>query len=559
MSMLEAALWYHKQGFSVIPAKKDKKPFVKWTPYQEKAADEVQIREWWDKWPNANIGLVTGKVSGITVLDADSQAGKDSVEEFLSDSIMLPTVKTPNGWHFYFKHTPGLSNGVRVLNDCDIRTDRGYVVAPPSKNGAATSYVWIEGLHIKDNPPVVMPSMAKETIEQQCYSSNLKTNSLNVTNSLLYTSQNDRGQNGQTWTNVDILSQGSRDDTLFTLANHLVKGNMQIDKIRFFLSFFASHCDPPFPEKEIEIKIKSALDRANTRDINVAEIVREWVMSTRGHFLSTECRNMSMLSTRKELKAMSAVLARMVDEGIIERVGSKNGHFRKIEKELNLMDIYNVSSDYLDIKYPLDLHELFRTMPRNIIVIAGTPNVGKTAFMLNMVTMNMNKGMDIRYFTSEMGEFELSQRCKMFEPEIPLSFWKNVKFCDHSSGFGDKVDPNGLNIIDFLEIPDQFWLVGEKLKEIYDKLDKGVAVVALQKKYGQKLGRGAEFSLEKPRLYVTLESNPPEGNVAVIEKCKNHARGDINPNHMECVFNVIQGVKIRQQLNWSHPSPKGEK
>ena len=110
-----------------------------------------------------------------------------------------------------------------------------------------------------------------------------------------------------------------------------------------------------------------------------------------------------------------------------------------------------------------------------------------------------------------------------------------------------------MNIIDYLEIPDQFWLVGGKLKEIYDKLDNGIATIALQKKFGQKLGRGAEFGLEKPRLYVTLEANPPEGNIAEVVKCKNHARSDMNPNYMQCVFKVIQGVEIRQMSSWCHP------
>ena len=552
--MLTAALWYQKKGFSVIPAKKDKKPFIKWQDFQRTPATEVQVKEWWQQWPNANIALVTGEKSNLTVVDADSEAGKAAIEDMLSDTLSVPVVKTPRGYHYYFSYAKGVRNGVQVLTDCDIRSEGGYVIAPPSKNGQACGYTWMNS--INGNIPPKIPSFLLDTILNSNQNTP-ETSPITITNSLLYRDENDVDKSGQSWTSVDRLSQGSRDNTLFNLANHLVKGNMPIDKIRFFLGFFASHCNPPFPDSEIENKIKSAVERANRSDVNITEIVREFVLSTRGHFLSTDCQRMSTLSTRKELKAMSTALSRMVDEGLIERVGNKNGQFRRIEVELNEINIFDVKDNYLDIRYPLDIHELFRTMPKNIIVVAGTPNVGKTSFMLNMAALNMNRGMNIRYFTSEMGEMELANRCKMFEPDIPLSFWKNVKFCDCSSGFADKVDPDGINIIDYLELPNDFWSVGEKLAAIYEKLNKGIAVVALQKKFGQKLGRGAEFSLEKPRLYISLESCPPDGNTAEIVKCKNHAREDVNPNHMECHFNVIQGVKIRMIGRWCHPTVKG--
>lgn len=553
--MLKAALWYRNKGFSVIPAKKNKRPYVKWQDFQKSPPTEVQIREWWQEWPNANIAIITGMNSNLTVLDADSEDGKKAIEEFIPDTLSIPVVKTPKGWHYYFKYSDGIRNEVRFLTDCDIRSEGGYVIAPPSKNGASTRYIWLDNCSIDKNDPPEIPSFLLDLISNsnENYSNNIASTR---TNSLLYTSQIVDDKSEQVTTNDDKIPQGSRDSTLFTLANYLVRGGLQVNKIRFFLRFFASHCTPPFPENEIENKIKSALDRSKRRDVNVSEIVREYVLSSRGVFLSSECSQVSSLSSREEKKAMSKVLSRMVDEGIIERVGKRNGQFRLIDRTLNKIDIYNVSSEYLDIKYPLSIHELFKTMPKNIIVVAGTPNVGKTSFMLNFASLNMNKGMAIRYFTSEMGEMELANRCKMFEPEIPFSFWKDVDFCDHSSDFADKIDPDGLNIIDYLEMSSEFWLVGEKLGAIYEKLNKGIAVVALQKKFGQRYGRGAEFSLEKPRLYLSLDSNPPEGNIATIEKCKNHAREDVNPNHMECVFNVIQGVKIRMACNWAHPKLK---
>ena len=81
---LEAALRYANQGFSVIPVKKNKKPYVKWERYQTERAGERQIKKWWQQWPGANPAIVTGEISGVDVVDVDSEAGWAALNEFLS-------------------------------------------------------------------------------------------------------------------------------------------------------------------------------------------------------------------------------------------------------------------------------------------------------------------------------------------------------------------------------------------------------------------------------------------------------------------------------------------
>jgi len=66
-NILNAALNYSKKGFSVIPIKPDKTPYLKWEKYQREKAGPDLIREWWDKWPDANVGIVTGAISGLNV------------------------------------------------------------------------------------------------------------------------------------------------------------------------------------------------------------------------------------------------------------------------------------------------------------------------------------------------------------------------------------------------------------------------------------------------------------------------------------------------------------
>jgi hypothetical protein len=70
---LNAALQYAKFGFSVIPISPGQKnpPLIPFKEYQTRCATPEEIAEWWIKWPDANVGIITGKISDLTVVDLD--------------------------------------------------------------------------------------------------------------------------------------------------------------------------------------------------------------------------------------------------------------------------------------------------------------------------------------------------------------------------------------------------------------------------------------------------------------------------------------------------------
>jgi hypothetical protein len=140
-SVLEAALRYYMFGFSVIPVGRNKMPLVEWKHYQTERATTEQIKEWWEKYPEANIGIVTGKAFGIVVVDVEFGGRIDD----LPPTVIAKT--GGGGFHYYYKH-PGavVKNGVRVGNKDDkrdIRGDGGYVVAPPSVHASGNLYEWL--------------------------------------------------------------------------------------------------------------------------------------------------------------------------------------------------------------------------------------------------------------------------------------------------------------------------------------------------------------------------------------------------------------------------------
>ena len=106
MTAKEQAMSYHANGFSVIPCGLDKRPALpSWKPYQSTQATDEQILEWFSK-SEINIGIVTGKISGITVVDIDNKGdkGQARADLMLAKFPATYTVLTPSGgYHFYYQ------------------------------------------------------------------------------------------------------------------------------------------------------------------------------------------------------------------------------------------------------------------------------------------------------------------------------------------------------------------------------------------------------------------------------------------------------------------------
>ena len=136
--LLEAALRYrHERGWSVIPVGSNKVPAISWKEFQTRIASEAEIREWWQKNPGTQLGVVTGAISNLVVVDVENEGDFEGYPETV-------TAKTGGeGRHYFFKH-PGrdVKNGVRVRPLTDIRGDGGYVVVAPSRSEKG-AYQWL--------------------------------------------------------------------------------------------------------------------------------------------------------------------------------------------------------------------------------------------------------------------------------------------------------------------------------------------------------------------------------------------------------------------------------
>jgi Bifunctional DNA primase/polymerase, N-terminal len=112
--------------------------------------DRIRIERFWERWPDANLGIVTGIRSGLLVLDVDDNDGRTGSANLAAMSAPfggIPstlTAITGNGHHLFFEHlgTPISSSRGKVAEGVDIRGDRGYVVAAPSLHRSGKRYSW---------------------------------------------------------------------------------------------------------------------------------------------------------------------------------------------------------------------------------------------------------------------------------------------------------------------------------------------------------------------------------------------------------------------------------
>lgn len=131
---------YRALGLSAFPCRQ-KKPYVgSWNKYRQAYPTEAELQAW-DKTLH-NIGVACGKLSGIVVIDLDS-------EDISLDSFPKTwTVKTSKGYHLYYRYPEGLEIGNKAHiggRPIDIRGEGGYVIAPPSKHVSGHIYAWIDG------------------------------------------------------------------------------------------------------------------------------------------------------------------------------------------------------------------------------------------------------------------------------------------------------------------------------------------------------------------------------------------------------------------------------
>jgi hypothetical protein len=246
MDMLGAALELLRGGWSVVPLKPAGKfPLIRWDEYQQRRPLEHEVCEWFERWPDANLGVVTGRVSGIAVLDCDPRhSGEASLRALECAHGRLPrtveSVTGGGGRHLYFTLPEApLRNRVGLAQGLDLRAEGGLVVAPPSRHPSGTSYAWKAGRAPGRVPVAPLPTWLVEIARADA---------------------SRRGHPLAYWRELIVagVEQGARNNTIASLAGHLLWHGVDPDvALELLLCWNRVRCRPPLPEDEVTRTVES--------------------------------------------------------------------------------------------------------------------------------------------------------------------------------------------------------------------------------------------------------------------------------------------------------------
>ena len=135
-SIISAGKKYIDRRFSVVPVS-GKNPCIDWKERQEKALTAEEFEALVKKHSPTGLGIVCGKVSGIVVIDIDTEEG-----DIMLGLPRTPKVKTSRGHHHYFKYPEGGIKSSKPMPNVEIRSDGNIVVAPPSIHKSGHTYSW---------------------------------------------------------------------------------------------------------------------------------------------------------------------------------------------------------------------------------------------------------------------------------------------------------------------------------------------------------------------------------------------------------------------------------
>ena len=543
--MLTAALDYIAQGFAVFPCKLDKRPL---TANGLKDATKLQIRatEYWQKWPTASIAITT---DGLVVLDFDkAHGGYESKVQFETRYGRLPRTRAHQtgggGLHLLYRNPNGRgvrnTVGLAGFSGIDLRGDGGYIIVPPSPHPSGNSYL------LTDDHPIIDASIPLMELLKKRHTPLPQAS----------------GPEGMP------IPERLRNDTLTRLAGSMRHKGLGYEVIlAALLKTNELQCQPPLEVAEVERIAKSvsryapeeriefpddplpnedeflegletdnaditdkltkltcqlATDKCQspTEEEKAAKLdgkvwpeVDKWLEFHRGEKfdLDTICRQLDV-KNRSQRHSVIKKLSYLVNKGKLE----KSAHqYTYINNEYVSIEWWNAAlTKPVPISWPrgvddgsrfgFDGHVIIN--PRDIIVIAGVSNMGKTAFALNMLWNNMDK---LPCFL--MGnEYEASK----FKRRVQKMTWANpigedgrpkFELVERYDRWQDIIQPDAVNIIDWINLGDAFYQIGTVIQGIKSKLDKGIAVIVIQKDPNKDRGLGGGFSEHLSSLYLLID------------------------------------------------------
>lgn len=270
--LLETALNYASAyGWAVFPvSSKTKKPL---TPHGclDAKKEPGPIKAWWGRWPKASIGIATGSISNLIVIDEDIDEDKgldgyhevcawEKVHGTLPETVMAITGRGGN--HLYYHYTGNdIRNRAGLLDGVDVRGEGGYVIAPPSVHPNGTEYQW-------ENAPEEVPIAEVDDVVKAF---------LKIGNRKADSDRDYDAETHEAFTVPQVIQSGQRNETLFRLACKLQNDGLPDSAILAAVrQTNLEQCVDPLPNAEVEQIVGSALRYAKGELKVLSSGMPEW-------------------------------------------------------------------------------------------------------------------------------------------------------------------------------------------------------------------------------------------------------------------------------------------
>jgi len=301
---------------------------------------------------------------------------------------------------------------------------------------------------------------------------------------------------------------------------------------------------------------EQAQSEAKYREIS--PLVDQWLQIHQGETFQHEavCKDLQAVS-REARQLVSIKLNNEVKGGRLQKL---NRYYRFIVSTFKELDWLNASDEpVLDISWPYGIEDnthfgfdgTCQISPGDIIVNAGVTNTGKTTFALNFLWANMD-----RYPCILMGnEYtpakfkQTANRMSQWISPIREDGKPKFRLVERHTAWQDIIEPDSINIVDWINLNDNFYQIGSIIEQIKTKLRNGICLITIQKDASKEFGTGAGFGTHLASLYITMDFNR-----LTVKKCKAHS--GIDPNNKSYGFNIVNYGTRFHNIREIKPCPK---
>lgn len=194
--------------------------------------------------------------------------------------------------------------------------------------------------------------------------------------------------------------------------------------------------------------------------------------------------------------------------------------------------------DHSDLDTSFGFDESVIMPPGNIALVAGDTNAGKSSFCLNVLLENCDH-LKCTYMSSELNASEFARRIKpcVWADAIGIDGQPKFTVIRRTENWVDVLDPDGLNIIDWVSMGENSYMIQDLHRQMKRVLDKGIVVMAIQKPKGRDLGYGKDFTIQEVAFAVSISYDDEQRhNVLKVLKVKTPAPDKPNPSYKKFTF-----------------------